>query len=116
VGGQKPPIVLGKNHRQGKLVRFSPFTFAVEPLKILPFAVPVMIAAVEAARDILNSDSYEFYSQRSHMLVIFDIIFIVVFFWLFEFILDEKVITLYLQPRVSNLLQITFYLTKPNLI
>jgi len=59
------------------------------PVLLLPLAVPVMIAAVEATRGTLNGDPYEFYSQWLHLLVIFDIIFTVVSFWLFEFILDS---------------------------
>ena len=58
------------------------------PVLLLPLAVPVMIAAVEATRGALNGDSFTFYSQWIHLLVIFDIIFTVVSFWLFEFILD----------------------------
>jgi heme exporter protein B len=59
------------------------------PVLLLPLAVPVMIAAVEATRGTLNGDPYAFYSQWLHLLVIFDIIFTVVSFWLFEFILDS---------------------------
>jgi len=59
------------------------------PVLLLPLAVPVMIAAVEATRGTLNGDPYEFYSQWLHLLSIFDIIFTVVSFWLFEFILDS---------------------------
>lgn len=59
------------------------------PVLLLPLAVPVMIAAVEATRGILNADPYSFYSQWIELLVVFDIIFTVVSFWLFEFILDS---------------------------
>jgi heme exporter protein B len=59
------------------------------PVLLLPLAVPVMIAAVEATRGALNGDPFSFYSQWIHLLVIFDIIFTVVSFWLFEFILDS---------------------------
>jgi heme exporter protein B len=59
------------------------------PVLLLPLAVPVMIAAVEATRGALNGDPFTFYSQWIQLLVIFDIIFTVVSFWLFEFILDS---------------------------
>jgi len=59
------------------------------PVLLLPLAVPVMIAAVEATRGALNGDPFSFYSQWIHLLIIFDIIFTVVSFWLFEFILDS---------------------------
>ena len=59
------------------------------PVLLLPLAVPVMIAAVESTRGILNADPYSFYSQWIELLVVFDIIFTVVSFWLFEFILDS---------------------------
>jgi len=59
------------------------------PVLLLPLAVPVIIAAVEATRGTLNADPYSFYSQWIHLLAIFDIIFTVVSFWLFEFIFDS---------------------------
>ena len=59
------------------------------PVLLLPLAVPVMIAAVEATRGTLNGDPYAFYSQWIQLLVVFDIIFTVVSFWLFELILDS---------------------------
>lgn len=59
------------------------------PVLLLPLAVPVMIAAVEATRGSLNGDPYAFYSQWIQLLVVFDIIFTVVSFWLFELILDS---------------------------
>jgi len=58
------------------------------PVLLLPLAVPVMIAAVEATRGALSGDPFSFYSQWIQLLTIFDIIFTVVSFWLFEFILD----------------------------
>lgn len=59
------------------------------PVLLLPLAVPVMIAAVEATRGALSGDPFSFYSQWIQLLTIFDIIFTVVSFWLFEFILDS---------------------------
>ena len=59
------------------------------PVLLLPLAVPVMIAAVEATRGALSGDPFSFYSQWLQLLIIFDIIFTVVSFWLFEFILDS---------------------------
>ncbi len=59
------------------------------PVLLLPLAVPVMIAAVEATRGALSGDPLSFYSQWIQLLIIFDIIFTVVSFWLFEFILDS---------------------------
>lgn len=59
------------------------------PVLLLPLAVPVMIAAVEATRGALSGDPFSFYSQWLQLLIIFDIIFTVLSFWLFEFILDS---------------------------
>ena len=59
------------------------------PVLLLPLAVPVMIAAVEATRGALTGDPFSFYSQWLQLLIIFDIIFTVISFWLFEFILDS---------------------------
>ncbi len=59
------------------------------PVLLLPLAVPVMIAAVESTRGTLNGDPYSFYAQWIELLVVFDIIFTVVSFWLFDLILDS---------------------------
>ena len=59
------------------------------PVLLLPLAVPVMIAAVEATRGALNAQPFALYSQWIELLAIFNIIFTVVSFWLFELILDS---------------------------
>ena len=59
------------------------------PVLLLPLAVPVMIAAVEATRGALNEAPLQLYSQWLELLTIFDVIFTVASFWLFELILDS---------------------------
>ena len=59
------------------------------PVLLLPLAIPVMIAAVEATRGALNSDPFSLYSQWLELLAIFNVIFTVASFWLFELILDS---------------------------
>ncbi len=59
------------------------------PVLLLPLAVPVMIAAVESTRGALTGQPFAIYSQWIELLTIFDIIFTVVSFWLFELILDS---------------------------
>ena len=59
------------------------------PVLLLPLAVPVMIAAVEATRGALNADPFSLYSQWLELLAIFNVIFTVASFWLFELILDS---------------------------
>ena len=59
------------------------------PILVLPLVVPVMIAAVEATRGALNADSLALYSQWLELLAIFNVIFTVVSFWLFELVLDS---------------------------
>ncbi len=58
------------------------------PVLLLPLAVPVMIAAVEATRGALNGAPLSIYSQWLELLTIFNVIFTVASFWLFELILD----------------------------
>ncbi|MFQ5949711.1 MAG: heme exporter protein CcmB [Nitrospiria bacterium] len=58
------------------------------PILLLPLAVPVFIGAVEATRGALSGDPFALYRHWIELLVVFDMIFIVVSFWVFEFILD----------------------------
>ena len=59
------------------------------PILLLPLVVPVMIAAVEATKGALHGDPLTMYSQWLELLAIFDIIFTVVSFWMFEFVMDN---------------------------
>ncbi|MCZ6799997.1 MAG: heme exporter protein CcmB, partial [Nitrospirae bacterium] len=58
------------------------------PILLLPLVVPVMIAAVEATKGALGGDPLSLYRQWLELLVIFDLIFTVVSFWMFEFIME----------------------------
>ncbi|RMH37396.1 MAG: hypothetical protein D6690_03250 [Nitrospirae bacterium] len=58
------------------------------PVLLLPMVIPVMIAAVESTRGALNGEPFALYSQWFHLLGVFDLIFTVVSYWLFELILD----------------------------
>jgi heme exporter protein B len=59
------------------------------PLLLLPLAVPVIIGAVEATRGGLNQEPLILYQHWIQLLVIFDVVFLVVSYWLFEFILED---------------------------
>ena len=58
------------------------------PILLLPLVVPVMIAAVEATKGALSGDPLALYRQWLELLAIFDVVFMVVSFWMFEFIMD----------------------------
>jgi heme exporter protein B len=58
------------------------------PILLLPLAVPVFIGAVESTRGALSGDPFSLYRHWIELLVVFDIIFTVVSFWVFEFVLD----------------------------
>ena len=58
------------------------------PILLLPLAVPVFIGAVESTRGALNGDPLSLYFQWIELLAVFDLIFMIVSFWVFEFILD----------------------------
>jgi len=59
------------------------------PILLLPLIVPVMIGAVEATGSLLRGESFTFYRQWIELLLVFDLIFTIVSFWVFEFILDH---------------------------
>lgn len=59
------------------------------PILLLPMIVPVMIGAVEATRGVLNGDPFPVYRQWIDLLVVFDVIFVIVSFWVFEFVLEN---------------------------
>lgn len=58
------------------------------PILLLPVIIPVMIGAVEATRGALNGDPISLFSHWIQLLAVFDLIFLIVSFWVFEFILD----------------------------
>jgi len=59
------------------------------PILLLPLIVPVMIGAVEATGSVLRGESFAFYGPWLELLIVFDLIFTIVSFWVFDFILDH---------------------------
>ena len=59
------------------------------PILLLPLVVPVMIAAVEATKGALNGDPLALYKQWLELLAVYDVVFTVVSFWMFEFVMDS---------------------------
>ena len=59
------------------------------PILLLPLVVPVMIAAVEATKAALNGDPLSLYGRWLELLVVFDTVFLVVSYWMFEFVMDS---------------------------
>lgn len=58
------------------------------PILLLPLASPIFIGAVESLRGALNGDAIALYQHWIKLLVVFDMIFVIISFWVFEFILD----------------------------
>jgi len=58
------------------------------PILLLPMAVPVFIGAVEATRGVLAGQPFDLYRPWLDLLLVFDVIFIVVSFWVIDFVLD----------------------------
>jgi len=56
---------------------------------LLPLVVPVIIGAVEATAGALNGDPLKLYQQWLQLLAVFDLVFLIVSYWLFEFILED---------------------------
>ncbi len=59
------------------------------PLLLLPLSVPVFIGATEATAGILRGAPQAAYRHWLDLLGIFDLIFTLLSFWMFEWILDE---------------------------
>jgi len=58
------------------------------PLLLLPLEAPIFIGAVEATRGAFHGDPIALYRHWIELLVVFDLVFIIASYWLFEFILD----------------------------
>lgn len=58
------------------------------PILVLPLAVPVLIGAIQATAGVLHHDTWEHFRNWVQLLLVFDVIFIIVAFWTFEFILE----------------------------
>ncbi len=58
------------------------------PVLLMPLSVPVFIGAVQATKGILNGDPFNLYFPWVELLIVFDVVFVVTSFWLFEYILD----------------------------
>jgi heme exporter protein B len=58
------------------------------PILLLPMAVPVFIGAVEATRGLLSGQPFDLYRPWIDLLLVFDLIFTVVSFWVIDFVLD----------------------------
>lgn len=59
------------------------------PILLLPMAVPLIIGAVEATRGVLKGDPIAFYRTWIELLIVYDIIFVIVSFWSFEWIMES---------------------------
>jgi heme exporter protein B len=61
------------------------------PLILLPLLVPALIAAAAAARDLLLAagPSYEDYGQWLGMLALYDLVFLLIGYAVFDFLLDD---------------------------
>jgi heme exporter protein B len=58
------------------------------PLLLLPLEAPVFISAIEATAGAFRGDPIALYQHWIELLMIFDLVFIIVSYWMFEFILD----------------------------
>ena len=59
------------------------------PILLLPLVVPVMIAAIEATKGALNGEPLTMYGQWLELLAVYDVVFTIVSFWMFEFVMDS---------------------------
>ncbi|HET6369604.1 MAG TPA: heme exporter protein CcmB [Nitrospiria bacterium] len=59
------------------------------PILLLPLAIPLVIGAVEATRGALRGDPLFLYQQWLQLLAVFDLVFLVVSFWAFEWVLES---------------------------
>ena len=61
----------------------------VLPILFLPVVVPIIISAVKASGLALSGESWSGLSPWLQIIVAFDAIFLVVSFWVFNFIIEE---------------------------
>ena len=61
----------------------------VLPILFLPVVVPVVICAVKASGDALAGGAWEEISSWLEILVAFDAIFLVISFWVFNYVIEE---------------------------
>ena len=59
------------------------------PVLVLPLAVPIFIGAVESTRGVFNGESFLMYRPWLDLLAVFDLVFVTVSFWVFEYVLDD---------------------------
>ncbi len=59
------------------------------PILLLPLVVPVMIAAIEATKGALDGEPLTMYGQWLELLAVYDVVFTIVSFWMFEFVMDS---------------------------
>ncbi len=58
------------------------------PILLMPLAVPILIGAVESTRGAFGGDPFSLYRHWVELLAVFDVVFVLISFWVFEFILD----------------------------
>jgi ABC-type transport system involved in cytochrome c biogenesis permease component len=56
---------------------------------MLPIALPVLLAAVRASTNILNATPMDDWIAWVQILLVVDIVYMVMCFWLFEFVIEE---------------------------
>ena len=59
------------------------------PVLFLPIVAPVIIAAVKATELVLGGESWSSLSSWLQIMIAFDVIFLVVSSWVFEFVIEE---------------------------
>ena len=59
------------------------------PLLFLPVVLPVIMAAVAVTASVLDEDGWSAATSWLQLMVAFDIVFLVVSSWAFEFVLEE---------------------------
>jgi len=58
------------------------------PLLLLPLEAPVFISAVEATAGAFHGDPFALYRHWVELLIVFDLVFVIVSYWMFEFVLE----------------------------
>ncbi len=59
------------------------------PILQLPITVPLMIASIQATDALIRPESGGHFLSWMQMLIVFDILFFVLCFWLFEYVIEE---------------------------
>ena len=59
------------------------------PILLFPILVPIVIAAVNATRELFGTGEFQFFYQWIRLLVVADVVFLAATFLVFDFVVED---------------------------